>query len=67
MLAVNISGIIAWCAVPRQVLNHVQNALNTARTQIHPIALLDKDEIVEYVQLQKEIQDLNITGRYLQK
>ena len=67
MLAINISGIIAWCAIPKQVLNHVQGALNTPRTQIHPIGLLNKDEIVEYVKLQKEIQDLNITGRYLQK
>lgn len=63
MLAVNISEIIAWCAVPRQVLVHVQSALHLPQTQIHPVALLDKNEIVQYVELQAE----NINGRYLEK
>lgn len=67
MLAINISGVIAWCAIPRQVLNHVQDALKLPATRIHPVILLNKDEIIDYVQLQKEITEQNIQGRYLEK
>lgn len=63
MLAVDISGIIAWCAIPKQVLLHVQTALKTAQTQIHVVALLNKNEVTQY----KELQEEGVTGRYLEK
>lgn len=63
MLAINVRGIIAWCAVPKQVLVHVQNALKVPQTQIHPIALLTKAECLQYDEVQAEA----IEGRYLEK
>lgn len=63
MLAVNVRGMIAWCLIPKQILMHVQSALNVKQTQIHPVALLNKNELKQYYSLQKE----NIPGRYLEK
>lgn len=63
MLAINVSGIIAWCAIPKQVLVHVQNALKVTQTQIHPIVLLTKAECLQY----NEVQAEGINGRYLEK
>lgn len=63
MLAINVSGIIAWCAIPKQTLVHVQSALKVKQTLIHPIALLNKEEVKQYNELQAE----NIVGRYLGK
>lgn len=63
MLAINVRGIIAWCAIPKQVLVHVQGTLRVPQTQIHPIALLTKAECLQYDKVQAE----NVDGRYLEK
>lgn len=63
MVAVQVGQVICWCAVPRQILVHVQSALNVKRAQIYPITLLNKHEIAQYNELQSE----GIIGRYLEK
>lgn len=63
MMAVQVGQVICWCAIPRQVLVHVQAALKVKCAQIHPIILLDKHEIAQYNELQSE----GIIGRYLEK
>lgn len=63
MIGIKIGQVIAWCAVPKQVLVHVQSALKVRQTQLHPIALLNKDNIKQF----KEVEAEGVDGRYLEK